>query len=402
MKEARYTGIGLKSLCILTLRRCRLILLAALLGALLMGIYGGASYSGRQTAASEAREAALEDLQTQRDSLSDEMDSYKQNIKEAERQIRDAQYVIKDRQLTIENYQQQIDGLDARRADCTAALEKARQVLNTTSNDEARVQAASAVRELNEALTGYATQELSWQLYILNYQKELETLKDTSAQDKVIEENEKLLEDKQKELDELDAQISGWTDTSVSTAKASDLLFSAIKFAIAGVVLFACLTCGVVAVLGCFDRRLHDGEELASSCGARLLGDLRRPTETRCPLERRLQRWELGASVPEIGEQYDEIAANIRLLTEPGEIVVTGTKDADEKTVRELSDRLSPVGYTVTGCADPLKSADALLLAADKPVILVETAGVSDMREVVRLVNLLREGHGSVAGAVIR
>ena len=398
MKEARYTGIGLKSLCILTLRRCRLILLAALLGALLMGIYGGASYSGRQAAASEAREAALEDLQTQRDSLSDEMDSYKQNIKEAERQIRDAQYVIKDRQLTIENYQQQIDGLDVRRADCTAALEKARQVLNTTSNDEARVQAASAVHELNEALTGYTNQELSWQLYILNYQKELETLKDTSAQDKVIEENEKLLEDKQKELDEMDEEIRKLE----IPASASGPVVSAIKFAIVGAVLLACLTCGVVVVLGCFDRRLHDGEELASSCGARLLGDLRRPAETRCPLERRLQRWELGASVPETSEQYDQLSANIRLLTEPGEIVVTGTEDADEKTVRELSDRLSPVGYTVTGCADPLKNADELLFAADKPVILVETAGVSDMREVVRLVNLLREGHGSVAGAVIR
>lgn len=398
MKEARYTGIGLKSLCILTLRRCRLILLAALLGALLMGIYGGASYSGRQAAASEAREAALEDLQTQRDSLSDEMDSYKQNIKEAERQIRDAQYVIKDRQLTIENYQQQIDGLDVRRADCTAALEKARQVLNTTSNDEARVQAASAVHELNEALTGYTNQELSWQLYILNYQNEIETLKDTSAQDKVIEENEKLLEDKQKELDEMDEEIRKLE----IPASASGPVVSAIKFAIVGDVLLACLTCGVVVVLGCFDRRLHDGEELASSCGARLLGDLRRPAETRCPLERRLQRWELGASVPETSEQYDQISANIRLLTEPGEIVVTGTEDADEKTVRELSDRLSPVGYTVTGCADPLKNADALLFAADKPVILVETAGVSDMREVVRLVNLLREGHGSVAGAVIR
>lgn len=398
MKEARYTGIGLKSLCILTLRRCRLILLAALLGALLMGIYGGASYSGRQAAASEAREAALEDLQTQRDSLSDEMDSYKQNIKEAERQIRDAQYVIKDRQLTIENYQQQIDGLDVRRADCTAALEKARQVLNTTSNDEARVQAASAVHELNEALTGYTNQELSWQLYILNYQNEIETLKDTSAQDKVIEENEKLLEDKQKELDEMDEEIR----MLEIPASASGPVVSAIKFAIVGAVLLACLTCGVVVVLGCFDRRLHDGEELASSCGARLLGDLRRPAETRCPLERRLQRWELGASVPETSEQYDQISANIRLLTEPGEIVVTGTEDADEKTVRELSDRLSPVGYTVTGCADPLKNADALLFAADKPVILVETAGVSDMREVVRLVNLLREGHGSVAGAVIR
>ena len=398
MKEERYTGIGLKSLCILTLRRCRLILLAALLGALLMGIYGGASYSGRQAAASEAREAALEDLQTQRDSLSDEMDSYKQNIKEAERQIRDAQYVIKDRQLTIENYQQQIDGLDVRRADCTAALEKARQVLNTTSNDEARVQAASAVHELNEALTGYTNQELSWQLYILNYQKELETLKDTSAQDKVIEENEKLLEDKQKELDEMDEEIRKLE----IPASASGPVVSAIKFAIVGAVLLACLTCGVVVVLGCFDRRLHDGEELASSCGARLLGDLRRPAETRCPLERRLQRWELGASVPETSEQYDQLSANIRLLTEPGEIVVTGTEDADEKTVRELSDRLSPVGYTVTGCADPLKNADALLFAADKPVILVETAGVSDMREVVRLVNLLREGHGSVAGAVIR
>lgn len=398
MKEARYTGIGLKSLCILTLRRCRLILLAALLGALLMGIYGGASYSGRQAAASEAREAALEDLQTQRDSLSDEMDSYKQNIKEAERQNRDAQYVIKDRQLTIENYQQQIDGLDVRRADCTAALEKARQVLNTTSNDEARVQAASAVHELNEALTGYTNQELSWQLYILNYQNEIETLKDTSAQDKVIEENEKLLEDKQKELDEMDEEIRKLE----IPASASGPVVSAIKFAIVGAVLLACLTCGVVVVLGCFDRRLHDGEELASSCGARLLGDLRRPAETRCPLERRLQRWELGASVPETSEQYDQISANIRLLTEPGEIVVTGTEDADEKTVRELSDRLSPVGYTVTGCADPLKNADALLFAADKPVILVETAGVSDMREVVRLVNLLREGHGSVAGAVIR
>lgn len=398
MKEARYTGIGLKSLCILTLRRCRLILLAALLGALLMGIYGGASYSGRQAAASEAREAALEDLQTQRDSLSDEMDSYKQNIKEAERQIRDAQYVIKDRQLTIENYQQQIDGLDVRRADCTAALEKARQVLNTTSNDVARVQAASAVHELNEALTGYTNQELSWQLYILNYQNEIETLKDTSAQDKVIEENEKLLEDKQKELDEMDEEIRKLE----IPASASGPVVSAIKFAIVGAVLLACLTCGVVVVLGCFDRRLHDGEELASSCGARLLGDLRRPAETRCPLERRLQRWELGASVPETSEQYDQISANIRLLTEPGEIVVTGTEDADEKTVRELSDRLSPVGYTVTGCADPLKNADALLFAADKPVILVETAGVSDMREVVRLVNLLREGHGSVAGAVIR
>ena len=398
MKEARYTGIGLKSLCILTLRRCRLILLAALLGALLMGIYGGASYSGRQAAASEAREAALEDLQTQRDSLSDEMDSYKQNIKEAERQIRDAQYVIKDRQLTIENYQQQIDGLDVRRADCTAALEKARQVLNTTSNDEARVQAASAVHELNEALTGYTNQELSWQLYILNYQNEIETLKDTSAQDKVIEENEKLLEDKQKELDEMDEEIRKLE----IPASASGPVVSAIKFAIVGAVLLACLTCGVVVVLGCFDRRLHDGEELASSCGARLLGDLRRPAETRCPLERRLQRWELGASVPETSEQYDQISANIRLLTEPGEIVVTGPEDADEKTVRELSDRLSPVGYTVTGCADPLKNADALLFAADKPVILVETAGVSDMREVVRLVNLLREGHGSVAGAVIR
>jgi len=398
MKEARYTGIGLKSLCILTLRRCRLILLAALLGALLMGIYGGASYSGRQAAASEAREAALEDLQTQRDSLSDEMDSYKQNIKEAERQIRDAQYVIKDRQLTIENYQQQIDGLDVRRADCTAALEKARQVLNTTSNDEARVQAASAVHELNEALTGYTNQELSWQLYILNYQNEIETLKDTSAQDKVIEEKEKLLEDKQKELDEMDEEIRKLE----IPASASGPVVSAIKFAIVGAVLLACLTCGVVVVLGCFDRRLHDGEELASSCGARLLGDLRRPAETRCPLERRLQRWELGASVPETSEQYDQISANIRLLTEPGEIVVTGTEDADEKTVRELSDRLSPVGYTVTGCADPLKNADALLFAADKPVILVETAGVSDMREVVRLVNLLREGHGSVAGAVIR
>ena len=385
MKEERYTGIGLKSLCILTLRRCRLILLAALLGALLMGIYGGASYSGRQAAASEAREAALEDLQTQRDSLSDEMDSYKQNIKEAERQIRDAQYVIKDRQLTIENYQQQIDGLDVRRADCTAALEKARQVLNTTSNDEARVQAASAVHELNEALTGYTNQELSWQLYILNYQNEIETLKDTSAQDKVIEENEKLLEDKQKELDEMDEEIRKLE----IPASASGPVVSAIKFAIVGAVLLACLTCGVVVVLGCFD-------------GARLLGDLRRPAETRCPLERRLQRWELGASVPETSEQYDQISANIRLLTEPGEIVVTGTEDADEKTVRELSDRLSPVGYTVTGCADPLKNADALLFAADKPVILVETAGVSDMREVVRLVNLLREGHGSVAGAVIR
>lgn len=398
MKEARYTGIGLKSLCILTLRRCRLILLAALLGALLMGIYGGASYSGRQAAASEAREARWRI--SRRSEILCRMRWTRISRTSRKRSGRSGtpQYVIKDRQLTIENYQQQIDGLDVRRADCTAALEKARQVLNTTSNDEARVQAASAVHELNEALTGYTNQELSWQLYILNYQKELETLKDTSAQDKVIEENEKLLEDKQKELDEMDEEIRKLE----IPASASGPVVSAIKFAIVGAVLLACLTCGVVVVLGCFDRRLHDGEELASSCGARLLGDLRRPAETRCPLERRLQRWELGASVPETSEQYDQLSANIRLLTEPGEIVVTGTEDADEKTVRELSDRLSPVGYTVTGCADPLKNADALLFAADKPVILVETAGVSDMREVVRLVNLLREGHGSVAGAVIR
>ena len=69
---------------------------------------------------------------------------------------------------------------------------------------------------------------------------------------------------------------------------------------------------------------------------------------------------------------------------------------------RFLLPLLAGLAALVTGCADPLKNADALLFAADKPVILVETAGVSDMREVVRLVNLLREGHGSVAGAVIR
>lgn len=401
MKEAQYSGIGLKSLCILTLRQWRRILLAAVIGALLLGLYGGATYAARQADAAAAREAAKESLQLQRDALEEEMAPFEQAIKDAKRQIRENQYVIKDRQLTIENYQKQIDGTEARMADCSTALEEARRVLEETSNDEARVQAAMAVRELHDAITNYDNQALSWQLYILSYQKELETLKDTSAQDEVIELNEKLLEEKQEALAKLDAQILE-QDAPAPAASLVDAVVSAVKFAIVGAVLFACLACAVVVIRGCFERRLHDGEELASSCGVRLLGDLREPVDTKCRLDRLLQRWELGASIPEKEEMYDRMAANIRVLREPGDVLVTGTGDVDEETVRALSDRLSPAGYTVAGCANPLDNADALILAADKPVVLVETVGVSDMREVVRLTDLLREGRASVLGAVVR
>lgn len=396
MNEAQYTGIGLKALCVLTLRRCRLILLAALIGALLLGSYGGLTYTARQTADNEA---ALETLQEERELLESNLLIYEKSISKLKRQILEVHFTVKSCQETIASCQARLDGLDAQRADCAAALEKARQALNTASSDAVRVQAAAEIRELNEALTKYAEQELEWRQRVLDCQEMLEEQEDISDQEQRIALREKLLEEKQKELEELDEQIREMENVSVP---AYGPAASAIKFAIVGALLFAGLTCGVIAVRGCYDCKLHDGEELASSCGVRLLGDVRRPTETGCPLERRLQRWELGASVPELGELYDQIAAHIRVLTEPGEIVVTGTECGDEETVRELSDRLSPVGYKVTGCADPLKNADALLLAADKPVILVETAGVSDMREVVRLVNLLREGHGSVTGAVIR
>ena len=77
MNEAQYIGIGLKALCVLTLRRCRLILLAALIGALLLGSYGGLTYTARQTADNEA---ALEALQEERELLESNLLIYKKSI----------------------------------------------------------------------------------------------------------------------------------------------------------------------------------------------------------------------------------------------------------------------------------------------------------------------------------
>lgn len=343
--------IEIKDLCIFILRRWRLLLVAALIGAVLFGGY----------------RAAIETLKGPRLVLSeDELEEKQKSLEDMEESISDAQRNIQDKETTLSELQMSVDRYEA---------------LVAEAKETQRVSASMAVDlvEISEKV-----------------EEKKSEIKNTSQQ----------IDDLENSIEDLNEEIEGIQDEMKETVplySGKDIVIGSIFGGLLGMFFVA-----VYVFCGSYKKILRNGEELRQWYEFPLLCDLYTPEAVdkrhrRGKIDRLLDRFEGIEGCKEPGTAFAVAAAKLSLLAEQGvPVVLAGTVDKEKMdavcaAMREsLSDQIE---LLVAG--DPMKQPEAALRLAGAAVVLVEEAGTSRIKEIHQMMDFLNVSKTPVIAAVV-
>ena len=387
--------IDLLALAATALRQWKRLLLAALIGALLLGAYKGVlrpEKAGSETEIEESQKALTENTT--------KLTTNEAQIVTNQNGITERQGKIAANEELLVTQQELKDTADATLAGLRTALERSQEVLadpDATTDQTAAVivqmltlkdDITDAENELNTA----ANRVSNTQKEISTWQSEIDNM---TASNKTLEDSNANL---RTEIEKQEAQMEGLTKNV--------RIGPALKYAVIGAFLGAGVFCGVIFVQYLLYKKLRTSEELKEQYGFPILGEFSSAAaKEHNKFDQMLDR--LAGDVqtlPEEQQVYQLIAAGIQTPASPlpMQLVVTGT--VEKEVLQEVGNQLNgllPEDYKITGAVNPVYNPGLLAKLKDYTILLVEQKGVSDKREIAKLAEVLRRNEVVVVGAVV-
>lgn len=373
-------AIDLKQLLISICRHWKLIILAMLVGAVLLG---GMKLLGDSTEAIEAEIDANED---EIQKLDDQLFDIEQNILRKQRELLAAEVSLQEQtQLAsqiddnIKVYEQTLEWLQTK-VDAGGTYEEM----------------GLAVAAMTESLRMLREDKIVAQENVRRYQNSVDQIK---------EDLETVQKREQKNIDDLNGDIDELKERNAELEQMNGRasVSSAVKMAIVGAVLGAFAVCGVDFVRFLTTHRLNGSYELKDRYGLRILGNLH-CSGRKGGINRLLDRWAGEPTKVDEGREYALAASAIRVEDDGKKpVLVLGTAglDVTQKVCAGLQSALPELAERMASAGNPVYDAPALEKLGDSLVVLAESVEHSNKQELDRLAELVHVSHAQVLGVVL-
>lgn len=387
--------IDLKKLCIYILRKWKVLLIAFVVGALLLGLVKAFSSPElvTDTALVEANQTKITEYQTALSTNQSTLSTNKSTIASNKNQIsineaaiEDQNQTLNDLQDVLDTHEQMLDELEAMQ-DAGLTNDEQVVVLDRAAEMTGRIYDLNAeIADVRESITNYEN-------HIETLQQDNENLE---AANKTLTAN---IESQQTEIDRLTAEM----EPKQMPVSAGDIVTYTIIGALLGVV-FVCIGLYLKYI---FNRKLRDEQDLMARSGFYILGvfnDIN--TKQQDLINRLLDKWAGIKKDQNTEDEYRLIAAKIQLSESKQpthHLMVTGTLPFE--TLQEVEAKLKnflPVEqYEIHAAENLAYNSDVLTQIKQYEIVLAEKKNVSDVREVEKLAEILKVSEVDVVGAIV-
>lgn len=399
--ESYEETIDLLDLCICILKKWRILLLAVVLGAAVLGGYKAARGLEPGSVSAADQKAAEEAIKTLKNQEAAWLSQNKETIKNAESTLENNKAQIVSTTQQIQTREDKIERLETLLPVWEQELEEVRRWAEEADTVEGRAAVAEQLVSLNNNILSVQNQISAAQTEIVNYQAEIVRL----------EKSNKDLEAslKKAQTDEFvpDAALVAQSNPVPTGAEGNGAI---VKFAVLGAFLGAFCVCGVIFLQYIFYKKLRGADELRERFGVRVLGSLYMPDgKKNAAVDRLLDKLSGEGQPVDAAKEYDLIAAGLQVMsreqtgTQPKRIMVTGTVSGDtlQEICAQLQKLLPENQYQLWAAENPAYNAQALRQIREGEILLVEAKGGSEKKEIGKLIELLNAGKAQVIGAVI-
>lgn len=387
--------IDFKKLCIYILRKWKVLLIAFVVGALLLGLVKAFSSPElvTDTALVEANQTKITEYQTALSTNQSTLSTNKSTIASNKNQIsineaaiEDQNQTLKDLQDVLDTHEQMLDELEAMQ-DAGLTNDEQVVVLDRAAEMTGRIYDLNAeIADVRESITNYESQ-------IETLQQDNENLE---AENKTLAEN---IESQQTEIDRLTAEMEP-KQVPVSTG---DIVTYTIMGALLGIV----LVCIWLCIKYIFSKKLKDEQDLVGRYGFYILGvfnDIN--TKQQDLINRLLDKWAGIRRDQNTEDEYRLIAAKIQMSENKQpmhHLMVTGTLPFEtlQDVEAKLKSFLPAEQYEIHAAENLAYNSDVLTQIKQYEIVLVEKKDVSDVREVEKLAEVLKVSEVHVVGAIV-
>ena len=387
--------IDLKKLCIYILRKWKVLLIAFVVGALLLGLLKAFSSPElvTDTALVETNQAKITEYQTalstNQSTLSTNQSTIASNTNQIsinEAAIEDQNQTLKDLQDVLDTHEQMLDELEAMQ-DAGLSNDEQVIVLDRAAEMTGRIYDLNAeIADVRESITNYESQ-------IETLQQDNENLE---AANKTLTES---IENQQAEIDRLTAEMEP-KQVPVSTG-------DIVTYTIIGALLGIILVCIWLCIKYIFSKKLKDEQDLVGRYGFYILGvfnDIN--TKQQDLINRLLDKWAGIRRDQNTEDEYRLIAAKIQMSENKQpmhHLMVTGTLPFEtlQGVEAKLKSFLPAEQYEIHAAENLAYNSDVLTQIKQYEIVLAEKKNVSDVREVEKLAEILKVSEVHVVGAIV-
>lgn len=366
--------LNLKGLFLYILRKWRVLIIAMLVGAVLLGIYR-AKFKPDVVPLTATQQEDVQDKIEENEELILE---YKSNIKINKEKVTENTEDIKTAQAELEIQQELVSDLE--------------YIVSLYSKPGS--QNASELANVNVQLAAARKKVAYYETQIESLEQENSEIPKTNSS--LQEEIYKLKKDNRELKKSLTSQQ--FVNAGIS---------SIIKYVILGSFLGIFIICGIMFIEYILYKKLRSEDELRARYNVRVIGNLNVVPEKRNKnkIDKLVNRWSNYSDITDMEKQYKLISSAIQVLfsDKNKEILLTGT--IEQSMLDQLSEKLKEVlpqdGYPLKVIANPVYDADALLKIKESIIILVEAKDASDIREIYKLTDILHAGKAEILGTVM-
>lgn len=387
--------IDLKKLCIYILRKWKVLLIAFVVGALLLGLLKAFSSPElvTDTALVETNQAKITEYQTalstNQSTLSTNQSTIASNTNQIsinEAAIEDQNQTLKDLQDVLDTHEQMLDELEAMQ-DAGLTNDEQVIVLDRAAEMTGRIYDLNAeIADVRESITNYESQ-------IETLQQDNENLE---AANKTLTES---IENQQAEIDRLTAEMEP-KQVPVSTG-------DIVTYTIIGALLGIILVCIWLCIKYIFSKKLKDEQDLVGRYGFYILGvfnDIN--TKQQDLINRLLDKWAGIRRDQNTEDEYRLIAAKIQMSENKQpmhHLMVTGTLPFEtlQGVEAKLKSFLPAEQYEIHAAENLAYNSDVLTQIKQYEIVLVEKKDASDVREIEELAEVLKVSEVHVVGAIV-
>ena len=387
--------IDLKKLCIYILRKWKVLLIAFVVGALLLGLVKAFSSPElvTDTALVEANQTKITEYQTALSTNQSTLSTNKSTIASNKNQIsineaaiEDQNQTLKDLQDVLDRHEQMLDELEAMQ-DTGLTNDEQVVVLDRAAEMTGRIYDLNAeIADVRESITNYEN-------HIETLQQDNENLE---AENKTLAES---IENQRTEIDRLTAEIEP-KQVPVSTG-------DIVTYTIIGALLGIILVCIWLCIKYIFSKKLKDEQDLVGRYGFYILGvfnDIN--TKQQDLINRLLDKWAGISRDQNTEDEYRLIAAKIQISENKQpmhHLMVTGTLPFEtlQEVEAKLKSFLPAEQYEIHAAENLAYNSDVLTQVKQYEIVLAEKKSVSDVREVEKLAEILKVSEVDVVGAIV-
>lgn len=372
--EKNQNTLYLKDLCIYILRKWRILIVAMLAGAVLLGAYKGII----KTNSAGLSDEAAKSIQDQLDQNNESIANYNLSILENNNKIALNEKKIAENKADIEVQNMLASNLEE---------------IISKYKDAGAVSMESLVIA-NAQLSNIKQKISSDEIEIANLQQQNEYLP-------------KLNESLQSKIDKLNKSNEPLLNSLNQQPSDGISIGNIIEYGFLGAVLGALIICVISIIKYMTYKKLHNANELRDNYNIRVIGTVYNHDKLNKHhgIDSLLDKWSGYNKAVSMSEQYKRISSAVQVMSSENsrEIILTGT--AKSEVINQVMDKLKEYipqdGRSLCAVSNPVYDTEALLKIKASTVVLVEEADVSEKREIEKLLSILNAGKAEIIGAVV-